>query len=130
MTKGSTDQHILIVEHDEVTSDSYARMLRLQGYTVRTALSAEDGLREIQSSPPDAIIVDFRVPDFDGLEFLRRLRARSDQRSTPVAVVTGDFFIDDTIAADLRALGAEVRFKPLWLEELAGLVDVLLKPVR
>jgi CheY-like chemotaxis protein len=49
----------------------------------------------------------------DGLEFLRRLRARDDSRSTPVAIVTGDYFLDDTIPAQLRDLGAEVRFKSL-----------------
>jgi two-component system response regulator PrrA len=126
MTKLSADQHILIVEHDELTTATYARMLRLEGYQVWTAVSAEDGLRAVESSHPDAIIVDFRMPGIDGLEFLRRLRARSDTRRTPVAIVTGDYFLDDTIPAELRELGAEVRFKPLWLEDLATLVHGLL----
>jgi DNA-binding response OmpR family regulator len=126
MTKISTDQHILIVEHDEGTIATYARMLRLEGYQIQTALSAEDGLREVEASHPDAIIMDFRMPGIDGLEFLRRLRARDDTRSTPVAIVTGDYFLDDTIPAQLRELGAEVRFKPLWLEDLAALVHGLL----
>ncbi len=128
MTTLSTDQHILIVEHDQVTTATYADMLRLEGYDVKTALSAEDGLREVESSRPDAIIVDFRMPGMDGLEFLRRLRARDDTRNTPVAIVTGDYFLDDTIPAQLRELGAEVRFKPLWLEDLAALVRGLLSP--
>ena len=124
MTKLSTDQQILIVEHDELTTATYACMLRLEGYQVQTALSAEDGLREVESSHPDAIIVDFHMPGMDGLEFLRRLRARDD--TTPVGVVTGDYFLDETTPAQLRELGAEVRFKPLWLEDLATLVRVLL----
>lgn len=128
MTTLSTDQHILIVEHDQVTTATYADMLRLEGYHVKTALSAEDGLCEVESSRPDAIIVDFRMPGMDGLEFLRRLRARDDTRNTPVAIVTGDYFLDDTIPAQLRELGAEVRFKPLWLEDLAALVRGLLSP--
>jgi CheY-like chemotaxis protein len=70
MTKISTDQHILIVEHDEGTIATYARMLRLEGYQIQTALSAEDGLREVEASHPDAIIMDFRMPGIDGLEFL------------------------------------------------------------
>jgi DNA-binding response OmpR family regulator len=128
MTTLSTDQHILIVEHDPVTTATYADMLRLEGYHVTTALSGEDGLRDVESSRPDAIIVDFRMPGMDGLEFLRRLRARDDTRNTPVAIVTGDYFLDDTIPAQLRELGAEVRFKPLWLEDLAALVRGLLSP--
>jgi DNA-binding response OmpR family regulator len=126
MTTLATDQHILIVEHDELTTATFARMLRLEGYQVQTALSAEDGLLEVDSRRPDAIIVDFRMPGMDGLEFLRRLRARDDTRSTPVAVVTGDYFLDDTIPAQLSELGAVVRFKPLWLEDLVPLVHGLL----
>ena len=83
-------------------------------------------MREVESSHPDAVIVDFRMPGIDGLEFLRRFRARDDTHSTPVAIVTGDYFLDETIPAELRELGAEVRFKPLWLEDLATLVHGLL----
>jgi DNA-binding response OmpR family regulator len=120
----------LIVEHDELTVAMYARMLRLEGYTVQTALSAEDGLRQVESLHVDAIIVDFRMPGIDGLEFLRRLRARDDTRTTPVAIVTGDYFLDERIPTQLHQLGAEVRFKPLWLEELATLAHGLLDRSR
>ena len=46
-------------------------------------------------------------------DFLRRLRAHDDQRDTPVAIVTGDYFLDDAVSTELRELGAELRFKPL-----------------
>jgi len=117
---------ILIVEHNEGTVETYARLLRLEGYEVRTARNPEDGLRDVESNPPDAIIVDFRMPVIDGLEFLRRVRARPDHRDTPVAIVTGDLFPDEDILAQLAALGAVIRYKPLWLEELMDLIDVLL----
>ena len=68
-----------------------------------------------------------RMPLVDGLGFLRRLRARDDQRTTPVAIVTGDYFLDDSVSTELRELGAELRFKPLWLEDLVGLARNLLK---
>jgi hypothetical protein len=45
----------------------------------------------------------------------------------PVAIVTGDYFLDDDIAAELRQLGAEVKFKPLWLDDLVDLARNLLK---
>jgi CheY-like chemotaxis protein len=83
-------------------------------------------LHELASSRPDAIIVDFRMPGMDGLEFLRRVRARDETRSTPVVIVTGDYFLDNTLPSQLRELGAEVRFKPLWLEDLVTLVRGLL----
>jgi DNA-binding response OmpR family regulator len=118
---------ILIVDDDEGVTQTFARMLRLEGYHVRTAVTAETGLREAEEGHPDAIILDLRMPLVDGLGFLRRLRAHQDQRATPVAIVTGDYFLDDTISNELRELGAELRFKPLWLEDLVGLARNLLK---
>jgi DNA-binding response OmpR family regulator len=118
---------ILIVDDDEGVTQTFARMLRLEGYQVRTAVSAETGLQEAQTNAPDAIILDLRMPLVDGLGFLRRLRAQDEQRTTPVAIVTGDYFLDDSVSAELRELGAELRFKPLWLEDLVGLARNLLQ---
>ena len=118
---------ILIVDDDQGVTRTFARMLQLEGYKVRTAGSAETALREAEQSRPDAIIVDLRMPLIDGLTFLRRLRGDSDQRTTPVAIVTGDYFLDDAVSTELHELGAELRFKPLWLEDLVGLARNLLK---
>ena len=118
---------ILIVDDDEGVTQTFARMLKLEGYNVRTAISAEKGLDEAEQNRPDAIILDLRMPLVDGLTFLRRLRAHDQQRDTPVAIVTGDYFLDDHVASELRELGAEVKFKPLWLDQLVGLARDLLK---
>jgi DNA-binding response OmpR family regulator len=123
----ATTRKILIVDDDEGVTQTFARMLRLEGYQVRTAVNAENGLREAEQSRPDAIILDLRMPLVDGLGFLRRLRAHDGQRSTPVAIVTGDYFLDDAVSTELRELGAELRFKPLWLEDLVGLARNLLQ---
>jgi DNA-binding response OmpR family regulator len=122
-----TAAKILIVDDDEGVTQTFARMLRLEGYQVRTAVSAETGLREAEHSHPDAIILDLRMPLVDGLGFLRQLRSHDDQRKTPVAIVTGDYFLDEAIANELQELGAELRFKPLWLEDLVGLARNLLQ---
>lgn len=118
---------ILIVDDDEGVTQTFARMLRLEGFAVRTASNAALGLREAEAAQPDAIILDLRMPLVDGLGFLRRLRENESSRNTPVAIVTGDFFLEDEVSAEIRALGAELRFKPLWLEDLVGLARNLLK---
>jgi DNA-binding response OmpR family regulator len=123
----TTTAKILIVDDDEGVTQTFARMLRLEGYQVRTAVSAQTGLVEAEASHPDAIILDLRMPLIDGLGFLRSLRASEDHRDVPVAIVTGDYFLDDAVSAELRDLGAELRFKPLWLEDLVGLARNLLK---
>jgi two-component system, OmpR family, response regulator PrrA len=117
---------ILIVDDDEGVTTTFARMLRLEGYEVYTAMNAESGLQEAEATSPDAIILDLRMPLLDGLGFLRRLRAIDQHRDVPVAIVTGDYFLDDTVSAELRRLGAELKFKPLWLEDLVGLARTLL----
>src|SRR3989440_13099957 len=99
---------ILIVDDDEGVTQTFARMLRLEGYQVRTAMTAETGLQLAEESHPDAIILDLRMPLVDGLGFLRRLRASHEQRTTPVAIVTGDYFLEDEISDELRQLGAEL----------------------
>jgi len=127
LTSGRGTSRILIVDDDEGVTQTFARMLRLEGYQVRTAVNAEKGLQEADLSRPDAIILDLRMPLVDGLGFLRRLRARDNQRSTPVAIVTGDYFLEDSVSTELRELGAQLRFKPLWLEDLVGLARNLLR---
>ena len=117
---------ILIVDDDEGVIQTFATILRMEGYHVRTAMTAETGLRVAEESHPDAIILDLRMPLLDGLGFLRRLRASDEQRGTPVAIVTGDYFLEDDLSLELRELGAELRFKPMWLEDLVGLARNLL----
>ena len=126
-TAGTLASRILIVDDDEGVTSTFARMLRLEGFDVRTALNGEMGLREASQSRPDAIILDLRMPLVDGLRFLQRLRADNEQRDVPVAIVTGDYFVDDEVTDELRQLGAEVKFKPLWFDDLVDLARNLLK---
>jgi len=117
---------ILIVDDDEGVTQTFARMLRLEGFHVRTALNAEAGLLEAREGHPDAIILDLRMPILDGLGFLRRLRSATNLQQIPVAIVTGDYFLDEAVSTELHKLGAELRFKPMWLEDLVGLARNLL----
>jgi len=117
---------VLVVDDEPQITRVLRTVLTSQGYQVRTAINAENGLRLAEESRPDAIILDLRMPLVDGLGFLRRLRAQHAQRTTPVAIVTGDYFLEDEISTELRELGAELRFKPMWLEDLVGLARNLL----
>ena len=118
---------ILVIDDDDGVTTTFARMLRLEGYQVHTAMNAEGGLREARAVSPDAIILDLRMPVVDGLGFLRKLRAIDQYAKTPVAVVTGDYFLDDQMSSELRRLGAQLKFKPLWLDDLVALVGTLVR---
>jgi two-component system, OmpR family, alkaline phosphatase synthesis response regulator PhoP len=101
-------------------------MLRLEGYEVWAALSADEGLSLAQKHRPHAVILDLRMPLTSGLQVLRAIRAIPGLTSTPVAIVTGDYYLDDAQSSEIKALGAELRYKPLWLEELVTLARELL----
>jgi len=124
---GKETASILIVDDDEAVTQTFARMLRLEGFRVRTAINAESGLTETFQNQPDAIILDLRMPLVDGLGFLKRLRASEGHRHIPVAIVTGDYGLEEHVSDELRQLGAELKFKPLWFEDLVGLARTLLK---
>jgi DNA-binding response OmpR family regulator len=116
---------LLIVDDDGATTQTFARILTLEGYDVRTATTAEVALCENDAWRPDAIILDLWMPFINGLGFLYRLRGREDRRDTPVVMVTGDQCLKDTIIDEIHELGAEVYFKPLWLEDLVTVVRKL-----
>lgn len=124
---GTTASRVLIVDDDVSVTDTFSRTLRLEGYEVWAALSADEGLNLAQTHQPHAIILDLRMPLTSGLQFLRAIRAIPSLTNVPVAIVTGDYYLDDTQASEIQALGAELRYKPLWLEELVTLARDLLK---
>lgn len=118
---------LLVVEDDVVTADQYALALRLAGYQVTTAYTARDGLEKAMQIDPDALIVDLRLPVMDGVALLERLRSDRSLRQTPVVIVTGDYLVDDAIVERLRNLGADVRFKPLWVDDLVEIAKQLVQ---
>ena len=116
---------MLVIDDDEVVTQTFRRMLQLEGFDVRTVTNAADGLEQVSERRPDAILLDLRMPLIDGLEFLRRLRSRESERPTPVAIVTGDYLLDDTVIQVAQSLNAVIRFKPMWLEDLVLVVQEL-----
>ena len=117
---------VLIVDDDISVTGTFSRMLRLEGYEVWAALSADEGLTLAQTHRPYAVILDLRMPLTSGLQFQRAIRAIPGLTNTPVAIVTGDYYLDDAQSSEIRSLGAELRYKPLWLEELVTLARDLL----
>ena len=108
---------LLIVDDDEGVTQTFAGILRLEGHQVRTAANAYEGLREVESFRPDAIILDLRMPLINGLV---------DTCRVPVAMITGDCTIDEEATSELRDLGAQLWLKPLWTEDLISIADKLL----
>jgi two-component system, OmpR family, response regulator len=121
----SATKTILIVDDDPGVAETFARMLKLEKFEVAAAVNAEAGLELADNVRPHAIILDMRMPITNGLQFLRLLRAKPHLVEIPVAIVTGDYFLQDHVQAELKSLGATIRFKPLWLEDLIALAKTL-----
>lgn len=79
---------LLIVEDDLDIADMLNAYFRIQGYEVLTVNWGEDGVRAAQTSSPDLVILDVRLPDIDGFEVARRLRSMRRTRDLPIIFLT------------------------------------------
>jgi DNA-binding response OmpR family regulator len=104
----------LVVEDDADLLEALCESLRLEGVECAGARSGERALDLLRTLRPDVILLDLRMPEMDGLEFLRRRRAIASD-GCPVVVLTGD----DALASEAAELGAvaSVR-KPVRIEVL------------
>src|SRR5262245_33541789 len=128
--QATATSRILIVDDDETVLHTFAKALSLEGYDVRTAASPLTGLQEVDEAPPDAILLDLRMPFVNGIGFLYRLRAHDAHKHIPVAIITGDSCVDDPAMQEMRELDAQVLFKPIWLDEVVSVTRSLLEKRR
>jgi two-component system response regulator PrrA len=115
---GRSHTRILLVSDDATVADACSRALRLEGFEVWTALSAEDGLKYAATHLPHAVVIDVRAPLTSSLALADRVRGLSSLAAVPVGVVSPDRR-PRTPDIDLgQRRGVQVRYKPLWLAEL------------
>jgi len=119
---------ILVVDDDRAVTETLGRLLTNDGFLVATALDPEVGLTLADNVRPDAVVLDLRMPLVNGLHFLRQLRRMPHLADVPVVIVTGDYFVADHMERELLTLGAEIRFKPIQIDELVALLRTLIHP--
>ncbi len=79
---------LLIIEDDLDIADMLNAYFHVQGYDVETVNWGEDGVRACQSNPPDLVILDIRLPDIDGFEVARQLKANRRTHDIPIIFLT------------------------------------------
>jgi excisionase family DNA binding protein len=91
---------VLIVDDDARIREFVRVNLEMDGYTVREAGSADEGLAVLDDEPPDLILLDVMMPGVDGWEMLRRVHERHGMGSIPVIMFSGqaDSSNDDAVA--------------------------------
>jgi two-component system response regulator MprA len=115
---------LLIVDDDRALRDALRRALVLDGYAVETAENGQDGLTRIAMSQPEAVVLDLGLPDVDGLEVCRRLRAAGNR--VPVLVLTARDAVSDRIDG-LDAGADDYLVKPFDVGELQARLRALLR---
>ncbi|HYD41184.1 MAG TPA: sigma-54 dependent transcriptional regulator [Anaeromyxobacter sp.] len=91
------DCTVLVVEDDEGARTALSSFLQANGFRVRTASSGAEALAALGGAPPDAVLLDLVLPEPDGFEVLRRIRARDAQ--LPVVVLSALAHAEDVVRA-------------------------------
>lgn len=121
-----TKSTILVIEDDQDLAEMLNAYLRVQGYEVLITNWGEDGIRSAQTVRPDLLILDIRLPDIDGFEVARRLRADRKTSEIPIIFLTEKRERNDRLAG--LELGADDYItKPFDVQEMRLRVRNVLK---
>lgn len=117
---------ILIVDDDARLREFVRVNLEMDGYSVREAASAAEGLAALEEEPPDLILLDVMMPEVDGWEMLRRVRERHGVDAIPVIMFSGK--VDDRTGAAAEEHGAQAFIgKPFDPQQLIQSTKQLLR---
>jgi two-component system KDP operon response regulator KdpE len=112
-----------VVEDDEETRTAVARELRLRGYHPVEAATGASALEHWRGRRPDLVLLDLGLPDVDGLELIRRIRADA---TTPIVILSGRYEEREKVEALERGADDFVT-KPFGVDELNARIRVALR---
>ena len=118
------DQRILVVDDEPSIVDAVSTALRYEGYEVESAASGREALSAATRLDPDLIVLDWMLPDVEGIEVGRRLRERGFK--TAILFLTAKDAVENKVEA-LRAGGDDYVTKPFSLAEVVARVQAILR---
>jgi excisionase family DNA binding protein len=116
---------VLVVDDDEGLREYLSVNLEMDGFSVRKAGSAEEGLAALEDEAPDLILLDVKMPQMDGFEMLRRVQERHGVDAIPVIMFSGK--VDEAETAAERGARAFIG-KPFDPQQLIDATKQLLRP--
>jgi DNA-binding NarL/FixJ family response regulator len=120
---------ILIVDDDITLRTALIRYLQNRGYIVQEANSGTEALHLFEQNPPDAVVSDVLMPEMDGLEFCRRLRATRSGQLVPFIFLSSRKDVDDRVQG--HQMGADDYLaKPFDPKELVAKIEAQLERSR
>jgi two-component system, OmpR family, response regulator len=122
-----TEQRILVVDDEQSIVDAVATALRYEGYHVEEAYNGRDALTAVAQFEPDLVVLDWMLPDIEGIEVGRRLRAKGFK--TAVLFLTAKDATENKVEA-LREGGDDYVTKPFSLAEIVARIQASLRRTR
>jgi two-component system OmpR family response regulator len=119
-----TPIRVLAVDDESSLTELLSMAMRYEGWQVTTANSGSTAVKAAREVRPDAIVLDMMLPDFDGLEVMRRIR--TEDPTVPVIFLTAKDAVEDRIGG-LTAGGDDYVTKPFSLEEVIARLRALLR---
>jgi two-component system OmpR family response regulator len=120
----ATGQRILVVDDEPSIVDAVATALRYEGFAVDEAATGREALAAVQREEPDLIVLDWMLPDIEGIEVGRRLRAQGVRSA--VLFLTAKDATENKVEA-LRAGGDDYVTKPFSLAEIVARTQAILR---
>src|SRR6478609_4850522 len=118
MTMSKT--RILVVDDEATARNGLAKLLEQEGYVVDTAGDGVEALAAVNDNPPALIVSDLKMPNMDGMEFLKQLGERGIEIPTVVATAFGEV---STAVAAMRAGAEDYLTKPIDFDALLLVVE-------
>jgi DNA-binding NarL/FixJ family response regulator len=120
---------VLIVDDDITLRTAVIRYLQNRGYSVQEATSGAEALSLFEQNPPDIVVSDIMMPEMDGLEFCRRLRATRSGQLVPFIFLSSRKDVEDRVQG--HQMGADdYLIKPFDPKELVAKIESQLERSR
>lgn len=117
---------IMVVENSHAVRELIAFTLKGEGYNVVKAMDGIDALEKMNDNPPNLIFTDLNMPNMDGIELIREVRANSSHQFVPIIVVTTETRNSEK-KLEAKAAGATAWItKPFKREQLLSIVKKIL----
>lgn len=117
---------ILVVEDEQANLATIRDLLNFEGYEVLEARNGRDGVEVATANKPDIILLDMRMPEMDGYEVARQLKAGPETKEIPIIALTGNA-MDEQRREAMDAGCDDFIAKPVDFDNLLDRITVALK---
>ena len=118
---------ILIVEDNEENRDSLKRRLERRGFEILIAVDGRAGIEAAVAEKPDLVLMDMNMPEIDGWEATRQIKAKPDLAGLPVIALTAHAMTGDRERA-IEAGCVDYHTKPIEFPKLLSQIEAAMSP--